>query len=461
DFGYPGIALMLETTGQDMTCFKSGYNWFGGDFADRKYDSYESWILWNQFYNQIYAANNVLSATSENPSSALEKAYRGQALAFRAFNYLHLAQMYQFTYIGHENDPCVPILTEKTTMDEAVNNPRASVKTVYGLIMSDLNLAISYLKGFIPASKGFISQGAAYGLRARANLLMQDWEQAASDADSALIVSGAVPYTKKEVSVPSFNTANANSVIWANIIRETNEVVTSGIVNWPGHFCSFTGNGYVNVGAFKSINKPLYDAIPTSDVRKGWWLNENKQSPLVADKKYDKWKETYAEDENFTPYINVKFGAYKDLPMNTVNSQDWILMRAEEMTLIKAEALAMSGDPGQGKAVLEGFVKENRDATFTVTDATDVGVQNAVWKQRRIELWGEGFAYFDVLRLKKPLNRVENGVSSFPDAWQYNIPAESPILLWRISSKEINANAGISESQNNPVADVPKKGDGL
>lgn len=59
-------------------------------------------------------------------------------------------------------------------------------------------------------------------------------------------------------------------------------------------------------------------------------------------------------------------------------------MRAEEMWLIEAEALAMGGNIAGGKSLLEEFVK-TRQPDY-VCDATDAkGIQDACWLQRRIE----------------------------------------------------------------------------
>ena len=80
-----------------------------------------------------------------------------------------------------------------------------------------------------------------------------------------------------------------------------------------------------------------------------------------------------------------------------------------------------------------------------------------IWFQRRVELWGEGFSYYDVMRLKKPLTRISNKVSNFPDDWQYNVEAESPILLYLVPKSEIEANKGISENDNNEVVAPPRK----
>lgn len=457
DFGYASACLFMESNGADMTSANIGYNWFrnGGSYEDRNYVSDETTFMWNFFYKQIASANLVIKPIDPATTNKTLKAYLGQALAVRAFDYFSLAQLHQFTYVGNEDKLCVPIVTEKTTDAEGINNPRATVKKVYELIISDLNRAIRLLEGYKRPDKGFIDEAIAYGLRARVNLVMNKWADAASDAKKALELSGATPYSKAEVSKPAFWSANDNTVMWANIITENNNIVKSAIVNAPSHLCSFALSTYVGVGCWKKINQPLYDMIPASDVRKGWWLDAQKSSPLVADAIYSKWREKAEKQEDFGAYTNVKFGAYKEEYdyKKMIPAQDWFLMRAEEMILIQAEGLAMSGKEGEGKALLEGFIKTNRDEEYVLPAGN---FQDEVWKQRRIELWGEGFSFYDVMRLKKPIQRIENGVSTFADAFKFNIEAESAILLWLVPKAEIEANAGISEADNNEKVIPPK-----
>lgn len=106
---------------------------------------------------------------------------RRSGLCNASFEYFTLIQLYQFTYKGHEDAAGVPIVTEKTAEAEANNNPRAAVKDVYKQIMDDLNIAIDYLTDSRSA-KSEINRQVAYGLRARVNLVMQNWSDAATDA---------------------------------------------------------------------------------------------------------------------------------------------------------------------------------------------------------------------------------------------------------------------------------------
>ena len=468
DFGYASTMLMMDASGQDEPSQVSGYNWYNQPlrFVDRTANSQPTYFIWNQCYKNIKVANDVLKSVDLENLSDVAKSYVGQAYAMRAFEYFTLIQLYQFTYKGHEDAAGVPIVTEKTAEAEANNNPRAAVKDVYKQIMDDLNIAIDYLTDSRSA-KSEINRQVAYGLRARVNLVMQNWSDAATDAKKA--AEGYTPLSKDAAAAPGFNDVSASNWIWGNIVDESNDIVKSGILNFPSMMCSFTGNGYSPTYACRMINSKLWKEIPSTDVRKGWWIDENLNSPIV-NPKYVVHQEDEDEDGNVVkylavynqtgdevaditePYTNVKFGAYKNQYGNELNACDIPLMRVEEMILIQAEATAMGGNVEEGKRILENFVRTYRDPSYTCNATTAEGVQDAVWFQRRVELWGEGFSFTDLLRLKKPLDRTG---ANYEVSVRFNLPAESPIFLYLIPEDEENHNEALV-GNNNPVVAVPK-----
>lgn len=467
DFGYASTMMMMDASGQDEPSQVSGYNWYNKPlrFVDRTANSETTYFIWNQCYKNIKAANDVLKSVDLENLSDVAKSYVGQAYAMRAFEYFTLIQLYQFSYKGHEDAAGVPIVTEKTAEAEA-NNPRAAVKDVYKQIMDDLNTAIDYLTDSRSA-KSEINRQVAYGLRARVNLVMQNWSDAAADAQKA--AEGYTPLSKDAAAAPGFNDVSASNWIWGNIVDESNDIVQFGILNFPSMMCSFTGNGYSPTYACRMINSKLWKEIPSTDVRKGWWIDENLNSPIV-NPKYVVHQEYEDEDGNVVkylavynqtgdevaditePYTNVKFGAYKNQYGNELNACDIPLMRVEEMILIQAEATAMGGNVEEGKRILENFVRTYRDPSYTCNATTAEGVQDAVWFQRRVELWGEGFSFTDLLRLKKPLDRTG---ANYEVSVRFKLPAESPIFLYLIPEDEENHNEALV-GNNNPVVAVPK-----
>lgn len=468
DFGYASTMMMMDASGQDEPSQVSGYNWYNKPlrFVDRTANSETTYFIWHQCYKNIKVANDVLKSVDLENLSDVAKSYVGQAYAMRAFEYFTLIQIYQFSYKGHEDAAGVPIVTEKTAEAEANNNPRAAVKDVYKQIMDDLNTAIDYLTDSRSA-KSEINRQVAYGLRARVNLVMQNWSDAAADAKKA--AEGYTPLSKDAAAAPGFNDVSASNWIWGNIVDESNDIVQSGILNFPSMMCSFTGNGYSPTYACRMINSKLWKEIPSTDVRKGWWIDENLNSPIV-NPKYVVHQEDEDEDGNVVkylavynqtgdevaditePYTNVKFGAYKNQYGNELNACDIPLMRVEEMILIQAEATAMGGNVEEGKRILENFVRTYRDPSYTCNATTAEGVQDAVWFQRRVELWGEGFSFTDLLRLKKPLDRTG---ANYEVSVRFNLPAESPIFLYLIPEDEENHNEALV-GNNNPVVAVPK-----
>lgn len=462
DFGYPSVCIINDYNGPDMVCTDNGYNWYtpACDYTDRDPGYIVPYVEWTFYYDYLKAANDVLKAIPADTENQTLKYYRGQALGARAFTLFGLVQRFQLTYKGHEDLPSIPVVLDDMSADEAANNPRASVGSVYEQIQKDLSDAIALLEGFQRPNKSTIDQQVAYGIRARVNLVMNNWSDAAADAAKAM--AGYTPYTQSELARPTFQDGTHHAWIWGCIINES-DLISTGMHTWQSWVGSLNRGYGSNQGCYARCNVELYKKIPATDCRKGWWVDENLESPLIDGLTWNGQSPIgplviSQQKLAFYPYTNVKFGPEGNVVGSTVNAGDWPLMRAEEMLLIQAEATGMSGDLAGGKQLLESFVKTYRNPEYTSTAATAADFQNEVWFQRRVELWGEGFASSDLMRLKKPLVRFHNATkadSNFPDAFRFNIPAEDPIFLCRIPRSEINANGGISDDDNNNDGSYP------
>ena len=456
DFGFIMAALSQDTEGADYLYPNSGYNWFSvcGEYTSRTPNYANPYIRYAICYNQIKVANDIISALGELEDAG-SKNKVAQARAARAFDYLNLVPYFQFNYQGHQNDPCVPIVTPETV--DPANNPRASVQEVYDLIMSDLNAAIEVLDAN-RSDKARININVAYGLRARANLYMGKWAEAAADAAKA--AEGYTPASIEEVSTPTFVDANDHNWIWGIIL--TDDQAQDRYATCASWLSSFSASAYTaGAACYAMINSMLYNKIPDTDVRKGWWVDENLHSPLLStiswgDVTGDEISTLKIDDvkEEFMPYTNVKFGMKRGIG-NTINSNDFPLMRVEEMILIQAEGLAKSGKESEGRKILEDFVKTYRDPSYSST-AAGRSLADEIWYQRRVELWGEGFFMADANRLHKPVVRFHNNAESTnqPDAFRFNIDPDDPWLLMRFSDSETNANAAIV---NNTGGSQPKQ----
>ncbi len=459
DFGFVMMAFSNDIEGADVVLANSGYNWFSscGNLTSRNADYANPYIRYAAPYNTIASANAIINSY---PSDTQEMEIRhklAQARAVRAFAYLNLVPYFQFGYAaGGEDKPCVPIVTEKTT--DFTNNPRASVAEVYSLIIEDLTYAIGNLEDYIRTDKARIDIQTAYGLRARAYLNMQEWALAAADAAKA--AEGYIPASIEEVSRPSFMDISEHNWIWGYDMT-TDIAMSSPYATSSAWIRSFSGDGYsAGTQVYSCINKILYDKIPSSDVRKGWWVDQDLGSPLLE---YVTWNGVSGNAVGplaidnvkmpFLPYTNVKFGMYT--VGGTSNDEDWPFMRVEEMILIQAEGLARSGAEGAARDLLENFVRNYRDPSYSAA-ASGRSLTDEIWFQRRVELWGEGFSNSDTRRLNKPLVRFHDGAeSNVPAAFRFNMTADDGWWLMRFTSSELNTNLAIIDNTGGtlPVQD--------
>ncbi len=451
DFGFIMMTYSNDMEVADLVTPDSGYNWFSTcmELSSRNADYANPYIRYKEVYDEISRANDLLKSFGEitEETSAEIKYKVGQAYTIRAFCYLNLAPYYQFTYKVAADQPCVPIVTTETT--DFTNNPRATVAEVYDLIVSDLTSAVEYLEGYERTDKGKIDQQVAYGLRARAYLDMCKYAEAAEDAAKA--AAGYTPATIDEVSTPSFYNIDDHNWIWGYDMTldqaQRFEYATSS--SW---IRSFSANGYsAACQVYSMINNLLYDKIPASDVRKGWWVDENLYSPLLEGLTWDNLKgQQIATEEipdiklTFLPYTNVKFGTYT---VGTItNEEDWPFMRVEEMLLIQAEGLIKSGDTAAGVKILNDFVRTYRDPSYDA-ESTGRSIEDELWFQRRVELWGEGFANSDTRRLQKPMVRFHDGKeSNVPMNFRFNMTVDDPWWLLRFCTDELNTNFSIVDN---------------
>ena len=459
DFGFVMMAFSNDIEAADVVLANSGYNWFSacGFLSSRNADYANPYIRYAAPYNTIAAANEILKSYPSDTEDAAIRHKLAQAKAVRAFAYLNLAPYFQFGYAaGAQDQPCVPLVTEETT--DFTNNPRASVADIYALIISDLTYAIENLGDYVRSDKSRIDRQTAYGLRARAYMDMEEWALAAADAAAA--AAGYLPASVDEVSRPSFYNIGEHNWIWgydmtADIAMSNPYATSSAWIR------SFSGDGYsAGTQVYSCINNLLYDKIPDTDVRKGWWVDASLESPLLSEVTWNGVSGnavSVLEIDNvkmkFLPYTNVKFGMSS--VGGTLNDDDWPLMRVEEMILIQAEGLARSGSEAQGKALLEDFVRTYRDPAYSA-DASGRSLTDEIWFQRRVELWGEGFSNSDTRRLGKPLVRFHEGVeSNVPSAFRFNMPADDGWWLMRFTSSEKNTNLAIIDNTGGtqPVQD--------
>ena len=456
DFGFIMMALSQDFEGADMIGADNGYNWFSAacEYSSRTPSYANPYIRYVTPYTLIGMVKDILATIPEDTEDASLINMKAQAKTLRAYSYLSLAPYFQGSYETSKDKPCVPVLSDSV---DVTNNPRATVEQVYNVIVDDLTWAIDHLDE-TRSSKAYVNANVAYGLRARAYLAMGKGAEAAADAEKAM--QGYEPASIAEVSVPTFCDMEEHNWIWAIDITD-DQANYYGYATAPSWLSSLCGDGYgAACGTTAMINKLLWDKIPATDVRKGWWIDENLHSPNWADltwgtAKGDEIANLVLDDGSkveLPPYTNIKFGMKSGVG-STLNNNDWPLMRVEEMILIQAEGYAISGNEAKAKEILTNFVKTYRDPSYTIPSGRTL--RDEIWFQRRVELWGEGFAVSDARRLNKPIVRFHGpNTTNYADAFQFNIAADDGWLNMRFPQSEKDNNRAIVDNEEGslPVA---------
>lgn len=461
DWQFLMIMFCNDLEGADALIADSGYNWFSvcGELSSRNANYRNPYIRYRAPYNMIANANTFISGYPEDVTDEHALNMIAQAKCLRAYSYLTLAPMFQFNYQVAGDKPCVPIVTPDT--EDFTNNPRASVKEVYDFIISDLNAAIEVLEKSSEkrASKMNIDANVAHGLRARAYLDMGEWSSALADAQAA--ANGYTVASREDVSKPAFyNIESESNWIWGY------DMTSAAALNYryattSSWLRSFSGWAYAPAcQVYTCINNLLWNMIPSTDIRKQWWVDENLKSTIADQLVWPGLGPVATASDGgdaklpFIPYTNVKFGCYTI--GTTANDEDMPLMRVEEMILIQAECMARMGQNAQAVAKLKELT-DKRDTNYDV-NGRHLSLLDEIWFQRRVELWGEGFFVPDARRLNKPVVRFHDEKTNFSPAFRFNLAADDPWALMRFPQGEMNTNFAIvdNEGGHQPVTDEGK-----
>ncbi len=329
-------------------------------------------------------------------------------------------------------------------------NPRAPAEQLYNFVLDDLTKAATYLTDAPTVNKNIPTLSAVYGMMARVHLEMGNWPEAESYAKQAQ--TGFSPLTQVQWldRTTGFNTPN-QAWIWCTSTTADNDVVKSGLVNWISHMSAETNDwGYNGLPAndLIAIDAHLYSLIGDTDFRKKSYIKPGATAPeiesdlaaLLVGKNYVSIK--FRPGGGIIGFDEALVGAAVSVP----------LMRVEEMMLIEAEAAARQ-DAARGKTLLETFVRTYRDPAYTSAASGDL-VVNDIWIQRRIELWGEGFATFDIKRLNRGITRSYTG-TNHRVGFRFNTDVSPGWMNYCIVRTEFNNNFAINANENNPAPVTP------
>ena len=402
DFGQKNVDICTDMLCGDMALLATNYRQYQ-DVANLKAtqqpsDNY-NYIPWRYYYRLIYEANKSIAELA-NPKNNSEKYTLAQFRALRGYAYFYLMQIFTTKYEPNSRTNSIPLYTTA----DIVSKPRVKQSEVYAQIISDLEFAVTNLAGFTRSKKGMIDKYVAEGLLAYTYAAMGNNQKVAELAQDIVNNSGYPLTTREQIFYDTttkkgggFNDVETKSWMWGvDLITENDFTLDS----WWGMMDVYTYS-YAWAGDAKAMDDKLYAQIRTNDIRKKQFDGD-----LLPSNKF------FAPDR--------VIGGQRKV------TTDYIYMRVDEFYLLAAEALAKLGQDAQAKTIYKELLKLRYPEATAATDIayvdalTNAQLQDDIYLNTRIELWGEGKSYLAMKRNQKTVTRGTNHLELKNETFSYD-----------------------------------------
>ncbi|MEI6949034.1 RagB/SusD family nutrient uptake outer membrane protein [Paraflavisolibacter sp. H34] len=335
---------------------------------------------YDNFYRVIDQANRCIAYlpkiplekfTSSNAAAAREKLV-GEAYFLRAFSYFYMARVWGGVPL---------VLQTNTDFANAVHLPRNTEAQVLAQAKSDIAEALKRLQwGVSTTGERAVraNKGAAFALLAHLEAWKGDYAASALAADSVL-QKGGYQYVARSSYGTIFKGQSSEGIF--EISQNTsNEGVSA--------------SGYSIAGlTLRSPYLGIGITVPTLP------LDESTLWPKYADSAVDlRVKNGFAFFQSTEPictkYANIVYtGSNQSGP---VAQNNMVVFRLSDLALLKAEALAATGQFGEARNLLNGIRALAQAPAYTGADS---GLFEYIIDERGRELFLEGHRFYDLVRL--------------------------------------------------------------
>jgi hypothetical protein len=339
--------------------------------------------FWRDAYKLIANCNVAISQIPNSPiSDETKKDYLAEARALRAWTHLQLVRLFAQPFAVEPASQGIPVVDMLLTPSDKIP-ARGTVKDDYEFITNELLFAKANISPTRTNNKGRLVLNSINGLLARVYLDQQKWSEAAAHAKLA------------RTNYP----LSAASTLLNGFVDPTSEWI------WTLIYRSDDNTGYLQIASFLEpydigystfrATKSFLDLFSNNDIRKNqFFLNKNKVITGAGNALQRDGIE-FSRDG----YLMNKFYFRSSWDCNVP------MMRSAEMYLIEAEAESEQNHDGLAQNAL--FEVQKRAITGAVISSnTGVVLKNEIKDERRKELYGEGFRFYDITRRKETLIRV-------------------------------------------------------
>ncbi len=347
-------------------------------YTSRTQEFNDFWVL---NYNGITQCNTVLAEVPDiDMDPDLQDRILGEAYFLRSFYYFWLTQVF--------GD--VPLILDVLPPDE-LKVPKTPRAEVLAQIITDCDRAAGLLPDMYgDGSAGRATRGAAYGLAAKANLYLEDWEEVLNYIDrlESLGIYALVPDYEDNFRK---GTQNNSESVWE--IQHTN--LELGLGNFLNQW--WASNKYGEGYGFAEVTQDLVDEFETGDPRRPVTLAQN--------------NDPYFELIYKPSFSSTRYSPRKYVQSDSVVTQkadgdiNYTAIRFSDVLLWKAEALVELGRTSEALVPLERVRARARNMSdnpgsvlppVTTTNADEL--MSAIRHERRVELALEMHRFFDLVR---------------------------------------------------------------
>lgn len=369
--------------------------------------------LWSAAYTTINRANTLIAGLAANPgvvTDAKAAQYVGEAKFLRALAYYDLVISFGQPYNKDAGaSKGVPLRLKAEAGPENNDLARSSVAEIYAQVLKDLDeaeaaLPQNYTSNDLNTTRAHTS--AAIALKTRVYLSMNNYAKVAEEA------AKLAPQTTAPFSTTATAVKHALQPSIATIFS-SDYATAESIFSIPmSTLDSYTGQSSIAYIYNTNLEYYLNPAGILGDAQ--WGTADARRTALTRTVSGKQYFRKYAKPSPFLDYIPV--------------------IRYAEVLLNYAEAAARTGNLVLATNLLKA-VHQRSDAAYVfpaAATATQQALVETIWKERRIELLGEGLRAGDLLRNLQALPAKGDGNLQTPavatTAANYVFPAPNTEL---------------------------------
>lgn len=355
---------------------------------------------WTRWYQLINRTNNVITYVPGIPdvsyTAVLKGESIGQAQYIRALSYFYLLR----------NFGDVPLVLEPSeSSDQNFQVSRTPVAEVLAQIEKDLVAARTGLRAYNPGSNNrvLVTVGAVNALLTEVYLWQNKYQEA---YDASVAVTGSpVPYslipTDPTNTRPNLKTSDFTKIFWT---KSNSEIIFSLAFD----AAQTETQRLQNMTDFARGGSYQYQ--PSLKAR-SLWISENDfvrgdgasyRGGATGDARIWKW-------------IGVDYST--PIPNAQASDRNWIIHRLADVLLLRAEAANRLGRKQEAVDLINQIRARVGLATTPVTAASSTEeIEDAVLRERALELAYEGKRWFDLVRVGRRRSDflVDNVASALP-----------------------------------------------